>query len=341
MKLYNLKDLYSTVRCASCNNLITHIILLTLSFINCRAEMLVGKDRFIIEAASGEAVDFKPDSSASDVKIHVMDSKADISLLFPNDPTEGSTSKGAQFSHRSVCHGLNFTVKCSNPTCKAVIASEYVMIESGHLIDCDIRLPMQSLNCSSCEARIYPNQVKEVTFLCCSGEITIHGQKKKFNPTGQATSDFVIPNDNSPVIVKVFNRDYHTLEKSALGFLKQQYTKHHNGINFHCYCKYSACTAVRENNGVVIVQRNELFVGKHGYNSSICYFSQEISQLNCTSCGFPLKKYFVWGVGLLHCRGTITRDGSPVEHFSPSMGRVAQYELDTRDASLRIEFQLI
>ena len=341
MKLYTFKDLYSTVRCPSCDGMLSRMILLTLSFIHCRAEMLVGKDRFILKAASGEVIDFKPDSSVSDVKIHVMEEEADTSLLFPDGQTEGSTSKGATLSHHSVCHGLNFKIDCSNPTCEAVKASEYVMIESGHLIDCNLRIPMQLLHCSSCEDKIYPNQVKNVTFLCCSGEITIHGKKDKFNPTGQATADFKIPNDSSPVIVKVFSREYNIVQNPALGFLQKQYTKHHNGINFHCYCNNLPCVAVRDNSGIVIVQRDDIFVNKHGYKPSTCYFSQEISHLNCTACGFPLRKYYVWGVGLLHCRGTITRDGSLVEHFSPSMGRVQQYALDTGDTSLRIEFQLI
>ena len=341
MKLYTLNDLFSTVKCPSCNNKLSHMILLTLSFMNCRAEILVGKDRFVIEAKSGEAIDFKPDSSSLGIKIHVMDEGGNTSVLFPNDPTESSTSKGAKFSHSSICHGLNFKVECLNPTCEAVKKSEYVMIQSGHIIDCDLRSAMQSLNCSSCDARIPPNHVKDATFLCCSGEITIRGKKEKFNPTGQATADFKIPNDNSPVIVKVYHREYHIVYNPALGFLDTPYTKHHNGVNFHCYCKNPSCTAVNSENGVVIVQRDYFLVHKHGYSPSTCYYSQEISQLSCTSCGSHLRKYYVWGVGLLHCRGTITRDGSPVEHFSPSMGQVAQYELDTGDTSLKIEFQLI
>ena len=270
-----------------------------------------------------------------------MDEGGNTSVLFPNDPTEGFISKGAKFSHSSICHGLNFTVKCPNPTCEAVKKSQYVMIQSGHIIDCDLRSATQSLNCSSCDARIPPNHVKDLTFLCCSGEITIRGKKEKFNPTGHITADFKIPNDNSPVIVKVYHREYHIVYRPVLGFLNTPFTKHHNGVNFHCHCQNPSCTAVKKENGVVIVQRDDLMVQKHGYSPSTCYYSQEISQLSCTSCGSHLRKYYVWGVGLLHCRGTITRDGSPVEHFSPSMGQVAQYALDTGDTSLKIEFQLV
>ena len=341
MKLYKFKDLFSTVKCPSCHTMLSHMILLSLSFIHCRAEMLVGKERFVIEAGNGEAIDFKPDSSASDVTIHVMEKEADTSALFPDDQREGSTSKGGDFSHHSVCHGLNFLVRCSNPECGAVKSSEFVMIQAGHIIDRDLRPVMQSLSCSSCEARISPRQVLRITFLCCSGEITISGKKERFSPTGQATSDFKIPCDNSPLILKIYHREYNIVQNAALGFLKIPYNKHHNGVNFHCYCKNPSCTAVRERHGLVVVQRDDLLVRKHGYSPSTCYYSREISQLNCTSCGSHLKKYYVWGVGLLHCRGTITRDGAPVEHFSPSMGQVEEYQLDTGDTSLKIEFRLI
>ena len=341
MKMYTFKELFSTIKCPSCHTMLSHMIILTLSFIHCRVEMIVGNERFVIEAGSGEAIDFKPDSSASDVTIHVMEEKADTSVIFPDKQSESSTSKGGEYSHRSICHGLNFTVKCSNSACEAVKNSHYVMIQSGHIIDCDLRPAMQSLNCSSCEARISPRQVEDVTLFCCSGEITIGGKKEQFNPKGSTTIDFKIPNDNSPVFVKVTQREYHIIQNPAIGFLATPYTKHHNGINYRCHCKNPSCTAVKEKYGLVIVQRDELFVRKHGYNPSTCYYSQEISQLNCTSCGSHLRKYYVWGMGFLHCRGTITRDGSPVESFSPSMGQVVHYQLDAEDTSLKIEFRLI
>ena len=343
MKLYTFKDIFSTVKCPSCNNTLSHMILLTLSFVHCRSEMLVEKERFILEAGNGEVIDFKPDSSASDVTIHVMEKEATTSVLFPDIQIEGSTSKGGDFSHASVCHGLNFLVRCSNPTCAAVRNSEFVMIQAGHIIDRDIRRDMQSLDCSSCEAKILPHQVLRVAFLCCSGEITIGGKKEIFNPTGQVTSDFKIPSDNSPVFLKVYHKEYHIKQNPAIGFLLNTYTKHHNGINFHCYCKNPSCQTIKDADahGLVIVQRDDFMVRKYGYNPSTCYYSQEISQLNCTSCGSHLKKYYVWGVGLLHCLGTITRDGSPIESFSSSMGQVVEYQLDTGDTSLRIEFHII
>ena len=340
MRLYKFKDLFSTVECPSCHTILSHMTLLTLSFIYCRVEILVREERFIIEAGSGEAIDFKPDPSVSDVTIHVMEEEGENSVLFPNNQSEGSISKGSSLSPCSICHGLNFTVECSNPVCEAVKKSQCVMIQSGHLIDCDLRPVMQSLNCSSCEARISPRQVKDVTFHCCSGEITIGGKKEKFNPTGDTTCDFKIPNDNSPVIVKVNHREYRIIHNPALGLFRIFYLKHHNGINFHCYCNNPSCTAFKEINGLVVVQRNNLLVEKHGYNPSICHYSQEISQLNCTSCGTHLRKYYVWGVGLVHCRGTITRDGSPPEPFYPSTGRVIRYQLDAEDTSLKIEFRL-
>ena len=341
MKIYKFRDLFSTIKCPSCYTILSRMILLAFSFVHCRAEMLVGKERFVIEAGNGEVIDFKPNSSASEVTVHVMEKEAEVSVLFPESQREGSTSKGDNFSHHSVSHGLNFCVLCSNPTCTAVRNGESVRIKAGHIIDRDIRSDMQSLNCSSCEAKIRPNRVLAVTFLCCSGEITIGGKKEEFNPTGNATSVFKVPFDNSPVILKVHRREYHIAQNSALGFLQRTYTKHHNGINFHCYCKNTSCVAVKNICGLVVVQRDDRMVQTHGYSPSTCNYSQEISQLNCTSCGSRLKKYYVWGVGLLHCRGTITRNGSPVESFSPSMGRVVSYELDSGDTSLKIEFKLI
>ena len=104
--------------------------------------MLVGKDRFVNKSWIWEVIDFKPDSSAG-IKIHVMDEE--------RNTFDEQRSK--------ILPQLNLSwpqlyVECPNPTCEAVKRSEYVMIQSGHIIDCDLRSAMQSLNCSSCEARI-------------------------------------------------------------------------------------------------------------------------------------------------------------------------------------------
>ena len=197
---------------------------------------------------------------------------------------------------------------------------------------------MQLLICSSCEDRISPLQVREVVFLCCSGEIIIIGKEDKLNPTGSVTFRFKIPCDNSPVIMKVYHREYHVKQNSVFVYQRGPFTKHHNGINFHCFCKNPSCSAVNERSGLVVVQRNNLFKREHGYDPARCYYSQEISQLKCPSCGSHLN--YVWGVGLVHCKGTITRYGSPSESFYPRTGIVVKYQLDAMDTSLKIEFEL-
>ena len=295
MKIYTFTDLHSTVTCPFCQTMLSKMTLLTLSFIHCRAELSFRIGRFVIEAGRGEAIDFKPNSFTSDVIIHVMEKGSDTPLIFPDKEQERPTNKGSTFSRHSLCHGLNFTAHCSNPSCEADKSmSSMVMIKSGHLIDCDVRPAMQSLNCPFCDDKLYPNQVKQVTFLCCSGEITINGKLERFNATGQSTSDFDIPSDDSPIVLKVYQRDYHIIHTPALCFLRQRYTKHENGVNFHCYCKNMACRAVIEGNGLVVIPRDNKMVLKHGYNPYACCYSKEILQLFCISCGAHLNKYYVW-----------------------------------------------
>ena len=88
MKLYRFEELLSTVKCPVYQNTLSHMILLSISFVHCRAEMLVGKERFVIKADHEEAIDFKLDFPTLDITIHVMEKEADISVLFPEDQRE-------------------------------------------------------------------------------------------------------------------------------------------------------------------------------------------------------------------------------------------------------------
>ena len=283
MKKYTYLDILDSVCCPYCYTPLSKMFLLCLSFVGCRAEIFVGGERFVVEAGDEEALDFKPDSFAPEVTIDLMELDLNksftSSVSVPCNRRVGSTGKGGKFSHNSVCHGLNLLARCLNSSCDAVNNNNYVMIQSGHLIDCDLRPVMQCLFCPFCEALISPNQVESVTFLCCSGEITIGGTTNRFNPTGKNTSDFKITNDNLPVIVKVTHREYHTVENPTMGFLKNPFTKHHSGINYHCSCRNPACISANEINGLVIFQRDERFVLTHGYSPSVCNYSEEISQL--------------------------------------------------------------
>ena len=338
MKGYSYQGLLNTVNCPFCHTSLSDMILLCLSFIQCRAELVIDRELFIIEAGSEEAIDYKPNSSASDVTIYLMEEELNCANIYPDNKREGFSSKGGGYSQNSVCHGLNFVACCPNSACDTVRRGCLSIIPSGHLIDCDLRPSMKWLVCPSCEASIQPNQVSGVLLLRCSGEITIHGKTEKFNPTDKKHSEFIIPKDTSPIIFKVTHRDYRIIEYPAICYIKNFYTKHGDGFNFHCYCTNPTCTSVREKHGFVVVQRDEDFVNDHGFEPSVCHYNREISHLKCSACGSSIKKYFVWGVGLLHCRGIITRHGSEKEFFTPDVGQVTEYQLDSGDTSLRIEF---
>ena len=210
---------------------------------------------------------------------------------------------------------------------------------SGHLIDFDYRSAVQTLSCPSCEVHIPPEEFRGVILLECVGEIRIGDKIQKITANKDSTQSINIKNDGSEVKIRITYRSYDVSDDPVIPYMVIRFQRICNGLNFRCYCKNPSCPSVKEEDGLVMVQRDNTFTKAHKFSYTVCNYCEEISKLVCPACSTPLKKYYVWGIGVTRCNGRITRNGSPPEKFDPpSLGRVLFYALDRDDTSVRIEF---
>ena len=334
MKQFKLKEVFTRLGCPSCKSPLSQLIIICLTFMECQAIVDASEKKYFIEAEKDEAVDLEIGSITQESSILIIDLDQD----YPEGVEGDSISKSGLLSYASLCRGINLKASCPNPSCVSSKRSHYIHIMSGHLINFDYRSAVQTLSCPSCEVYIPPEEFRGVTLLECVGEIQIGDKIQKITANKDSTQSINIRNDGSEVKIRITHRSYKVLNHPLRPYMVMRFMRTCNGLNFRCYCKNPSCPAVKEEDGLVMVQRDNPFAKAHNFSYTVCNYCEEISKLVCPACSTPLKKYYVWGIGVTRCNGRITRNGSPPEKFDPSLGRVAFYALDRDDTSVRIEF---
>ena len=329
LKHFKLGEVLKKLSCPSCKSSLSVLAMKSLTFMRCRALIETSGKEYLIETGENEVIDLEIELLTPESSILILD----LDQKFPEGVKKVSIDSG-EFSYKALCRGVNFRASCPNPSCVSSQKHHFVNIMAGHLINFDYRAAVRTLLCPSCGVHIPPEQVKGVHLLECVGKIQIDDKIQEITANKNNVQSIDFRNDGSEVKITITQRVYNIDTVPLSRFTGIPYKRLCNGLNFCCYCKNPSCPAVKEGNGLVFVRRDNTFARANNYSNTVCNYIEEVSNLFCPACLVPLKKYYVWGIGVTRCTGKIMRDGSPPKTFNPWFGKVALYALDRDDVSV-------
>ena len=334
--------------CPSCNQPIPLTAFRGILLCDCRAKVVIcGEEQMLV--ADQDPVGHWIGTNSPDMEITVLDRIITPPHLRPISQNSNA-SFGRILSHDKfyarVGIGLNLEARCRNPICDAT----YVTIPCPDTTEGDYSALIKGIACPGCERVTPPSSFTGISLLKCKAEIRVGDTTHILTAEGKETTEFKIDLEGPEVHIQILKQEVFSSDELSVGHTAvsagaalctsgEAYTTVCNGVNFIGYCKDNSCQANIENNGQVIVKRDEQFIERNGFSADCCDYNAEIQCLLCPSCGNPLDRNNIDGVSLVRCKGTIESNGK-CEPFVAAGNNLRRYESDELHATAQISFEL-